>query len=768
VLYKLDTVCDAQSRVIDEDNSGTAVHDPFNRGYSYDDLNRLLARDEDDNATDDITWSYDKVGNWTGSNQNTGIGGATQTFTSNEDNEYTAAGSLTDLAYDDLGNLIEATDDDGLWRYVYDWSNRLIEVHRRDSQVGYWQLHASYYYDAVNRRVEKSVGSINPVSTWYLCLGSQVVEERAGISLLISDVLRSFVYGQSADDVIAMVDETSGASGAFYYYLLDRIGSVVGLLSDSGSVLEKYDYSEFGSMTIRDSGGVIRHGGSQYGNPYGYTGRRYDAETGLWYYRNRMYDSRMGRFLQRDPAGYVDGVNLYAYVSNSPLVFNDPSGLTARRSFNSSASSGSTFGLSSSSFGVSSLFAAAEREHTQRFACGIFTASPTPLEPLSVLERIGSALSSTINTSVRALKTAHEFNVRTKAELYGHYSDSVAEFRALNGEVVGWVGNRAVSGANRIGTSVAGPAGGAFFETATRETYGRLTGLSDPYAVGEALVGNVRRVRAEANYLYDIRVNSGMVDSYSPLRAAYESGAFAVASLFPGVRSGYEAIDDSDTITQQRFNRTPLERATAVANSVEAGTATTAGIFAPFKLVGGKPAPRGPSTGRSPTPVTSKPIVNAKPKPVKRPSGGGVGPGLFHPDLGGANQGWGQVTPKSLPDLSTPALDTIPAGKRISLFDGERAARMLLGHDPVTPAGRQINFHAADRMVNPPRGRVPLTVAELDNLIDTADKIRKISRHPLGDTVTLQNTKLPGKPQVVVDAETGKRVITVINPKVKK
>jgi|GEM_PF-6481062 len=356
VLYKLDTVCDAQSRVIDEDNSGTAVHDPFNRGYSYDDLNRLLARDEDDNATDDITWSYDKVGNWTGSNQNTGIGGATETFTSNEDNEYTAAGSLTDLAYDDLGNLIEATDDDGQWRYVYDWSNRLVEVHRRDSQVGYWQLHASYYYDAVNRRVEKSVGSINPVSTWYICLGSQVVEERAGISLLISDVLRSFVYGQSADDVICMVAEASGGGGSggtFYYYLLDRIGSVVGLLSDSGSVLEKYDYSEFGSMTIRDSGGVVRHGGSQYGNPYGYTGRRYDAETGLWYYRNRMYDARMGRFLQRDPAGYVDGVNLYAYVSNSPLVFNDPSGLTARSPQRSGNSTINDFGLRSQSFNQS-------------------------------------------------------------------------------------------------------------------------------------------------------------------------------------------------------------------------------------------------------------------------------------------------------------------------------------------------------------------------------------------------------------------------------
>ncbi|PZW39263.1 DUF637 domain-containing protein, partial [Pseudomonas sp. URMO17WK12:I2] len=93
------------------------------------------------------------------------------------------------------------------------------------------------------------------------------------------------------------------------------------------------------------------------------------------------------------------------------------------------------------------------------------------------------------------------------------------------------------------------------------------------------------------------------------------------------------------------------------------------------------------------------------------------------------------------------------------LFDGEFATKQLLG-TAKTPGGKQINFHAADRMVNPPKGRKPMTIREVEDFIDTADKIKKITIDSRGTSVTLMNSKYP-KAQVAVD---GNRIITVVNP----
>ncbi len=61
-------------------------------------------------------------------------------------------------------------------------------------------------------------------------------------------------------------------------------------------------------------------------NPYLFTGRRYDPESGNYYYRARIYSPELGRFLQTDSLGYVDGLNLYAYVGNNPASWVDPYG----------------------------------------------------------------------------------------------------------------------------------------------------------------------------------------------------------------------------------------------------------------------------------------------------------------------------------------------------------------------------------------------------------------------------------------------------------
>ena len=113
-------------------------------------------------------------------------------------------------------------------------------------------------------------------------------------------------------------------------------------------------------------------------------------------------------------------------------------------------------------------------------------------------------------------------------------------------------------------------------------------------------------------------------------------------------------------------------------------------------------------------------------------------------------------------EMKSATSEAATSGGAIVKYDGQFAARQILGQEPVTPGGRAIMSHAAERMVQPPTGRAPMTMSEVDQVLDSADRIRKVSPHPDGTTITVQSTTMPGKPQVVVDAATGTRVITVV------
>ncbi len=239
------------------------------------------------------------------------------TYNSNEMNEYDLINGAAQ-SYDDNGNLTASEADpvtgSPARNYDYDALNRLVRVRESGTTI------ATYAYDGLGRRISKTVAG---ETTRYVYDGDRVIEEQSDDGTME----RQFVYGIGIDDVLQM-----RANGTNYFYHKDALGSVVALSDVDGNVIERYNYDDYGVPTILAADGVTELSESAVGNPYLYTGRRLDPETGFYYYRARFYEPDRGRFLQRDPMGYVDGMGLYAYVNNNPINWVDPLGLEAETS----------------------------------------------------------------------------------------------------------------------------------------------------------------------------------------------------------------------------------------------------------------------------------------------------------------------------------------------------------------------------------------------------------------------------------------------------
>jgi len=136
-------------------------------------------------------------------------------------------------------------------------------------------------------------------------------------------LIRKYIYGPGIDEPACMV-----ASGGIWYYHFDGLGSVAALTDSGGTLVEKYRYDAFGGTTILAPNNQTRTT-SLYGNRFMFTGREWDSTTQLYYYRARDYSPTLGRFLQPDPIGYYDSMNLYAYCLNNRVNEIDPFGLWA-------------------------------------------------------------------------------------------------------------------------------------------------------------------------------------------------------------------------------------------------------------------------------------------------------------------------------------------------------------------------------------------------------------------------------------------------------
>jgi RHS repeat-associated protein len=301
----------------DKNSGGTTL---FAHTYQYDDVgNRTRMTDASGNQTNytyafykltgvtfpnltTAAYTYDIVGNRT---KLVNVGGTTN-YTYDSADRLTNAGTTT-YGWNNNGNQTSKVVGGNTTTYAYDYENRLSGVIFPDSSTNSF----TYYPDGRRLSATNQAGA----TTYFFYDGFNALVETNGSGTTTA----RYTSGLGIDEWISMT-----RSGSSYAYHRDGLGSIIGLSNASQSVVATYQYDPFGA--IRSQTGSVT-------NPYRFTGREYDSESGLYSYRTRYYDTGTGRFVTKDLwrgfIGVPHSLNKYAYVLNNPVRFVDPLGMVA-------------------------------------------------------------------------------------------------------------------------------------------------------------------------------------------------------------------------------------------------------------------------------------------------------------------------------------------------------------------------------------------------------------------------------------------------------
>ena len=268
--------------------------------YKYDALNRLI---REDNKEFGKTWlySYDNKGNI--------VSKRTTNFTLKEDVEECVFEESLQKQYEYDGDKLLSF---GTEACAYDaignpetYRGKSVSWSNGRQMVSY--NGTAFTYDGLGRRLSK--GNI----TYIYDSNGRVIKQSNGIE---------FIYDNSGVAGIVY-------NNATYIYRKDAQGNIVALIDSNGNVVVEYKYDAWGDHNIELSEPSYEN--LAKANPFRYRGYYYDDETGLFYLTSRYYDPETGRFSNADDISYINpeiinGLNLYAYCSNNPVMGYDPNG----------------------------------------------------------------------------------------------------------------------------------------------------------------------------------------------------------------------------------------------------------------------------------------------------------------------------------------------------------------------------------------------------------------------------------------------------------
>ncbi|MFQ5541981.1 MAG: RHS repeat domain-containing protein, partial [Candidatus Binatia bacterium] len=232
-----------------------------------------------------------------------GKGSKATEFAYNQAGQLVKAGK-TNVTYDDSGNLSRKHGPGMDQRFRFNAVGRLTQVETPSHTV-------AYGYSPECQRVAKQIGK---TKTYYVYDGFNL--------LMVLDhekkPKKTFIHAQEVDSPLVMVEGNKS-----FFYLRDHQGTTIALVDQNGEIAVEYEYDPFGKLTVK---GRTDH-------TLTFTGRFYDEETGVYYFRARYYDPELGIFMSPDPLqktlAQPQDFNEYAYVQNDPVNYKDPFGLTS-------------------------------------------------------------------------------------------------------------------------------------------------------------------------------------------------------------------------------------------------------------------------------------------------------------------------------------------------------------------------------------------------------------------------------------------------------